>query len=75
MSYGVVKPLMKSDAATEFGHQIRRVTLEQQSEIRIQVGEVSPLKLRVLNGKVEIFGSELPPKVWLTLPRLLQLAV
>ncbi|VVB09292.1 unnamed protein product [Arabis nemorensis] len=75
MSYGVVKPLMNSDAATEFGHQIRRVTLEQQSEIRIQVDRVSPLKLRVIDGKVEIFGSELPQKVWLTLPPLLQLAV
>ncbi|CAH2079943.1 unnamed protein product [Thlaspi arvense] len=65
------KPLMNSDAAsTEFGRRIRRVTLEKQSEIRIQVHHFSPLKLRVLDGKVEIFGSELPPKVWLTfLPR------
>ncbi|CAH2079958.1 unnamed protein product [Thlaspi arvense] len=68
--------MMNSDAAaTEFGHQIRRVTLEKQSEIRIQVHPFSPLKLRVLDGLVEIFGSELPPEVWLTFPPRQQFAV
>ncbi|KAG2307993.1 hypothetical protein Bca52824_027741 [Brassica carinata] len=61
--------------ATEFGPQVRRVTLEKQSEIRIQVPQISPLKLRVLHGKVEIFGSELPRNVWLTFPPLQQFAI
>ncbi|CAF2275608.1 BnaA04g11670D [Brassica napus] len=69
---------MNSDAATgatEFSPQVRRVTLEKQSEIRIQVPQISPLKLRVLHGKVEIFGSELLRNVWLTFPPLQQFAV
>ncbi|CAA7055356.1 unnamed protein product [Microthlaspi erraticum] len=77
-SYGstgpsMAKPLMNSD---ESGHQIRRVVmLKKQTEIRIHVHEISPLKLRVLDGKVEIFGSELPPKAWLTFQPLQQFAV
>ncbi|CAN7059670.1 hypothetical protein IGI04_015818 [Brassica rapa subsp. trilocularis] len=62
-------------AATEFGPQVRRVMLEKQSEIRIQVPQISALKLRVLHGKVEIFGSELPRNTWLTFPPLQQFAV
>ncbi|KAF8112012.1 hypothetical protein N665_0069s0038 [Sinapis alba] len=61
--------------ATEFGPHVRRVTLEKQSEIRIQVPQISPLKLRVVHGKVEIFGSELPRNVWLTFPPLQQFSV
>lgn len=69
--------MSSSDAtsATGFVPQVRRVTLEKQSEIRIQVPQISPLKLRVLHGKVEIFGSELPRNVWLTFPPLQQFAV
>lgn len=62
-------------ATTEFGPQVRRVTLEKQSEIRIEVPQISPLKLRLLYGKVEIFGSEIPRNVWLTFPPLQQFAV
>lgn len=62
-------------ATTEFGPQVRRVTLEKQSEIRIQVPQISPLKIRVLYGNVEIFGSELPQNVWLTFPPLQRFAV
>ncbi|KAJ4902663.1 Protein CLP1-like protein 5 [Raphanus sativus] len=62
-------------ATTEFGPQVRRVTLEKQSEIRIQVPQISPLKIRVLYGNVEIFGSELPQNIWLTFPPLQRFAV
>ncbi|KAF2604603.1 hypothetical protein F2Q70_00027574 [Brassica cretica] len=69
---------MNSDAttaSTEFSPQVRRVKLEKQSEIRIHVTQISPLKLRILHGQVEIFGSELPRNVWLTFPPLQQFAV
>ncbi|ESQ47034.1 hypothetical protein EUTSA_v10028283mg [Eutrema salsugineum] len=71
----MVKPMMNNDAAnaSESGHRI--VKLAPQGEIRIQVHQSSTLKLRVLEGKVEIFGSELPPKVWITFPPLQQFAV
>ncbi|CAH8385102.1 unnamed protein product [Eruca vesicaria subsp. sativa] len=62
--------------STEIDPHVRRVTLQKQSEIRIQVPQMwPPLKLRVLDGKLEIFGSELPRNVWLTFPPLQQFAV
>ncbi|KAL9281783.1 Protein CLP1 5 [Arabidopsis thaliana] len=58
-----------------FGHQIRRVKLEKQSELRIELQPTSPLRLRLLDGKAEIFGYELPHKVWITFPPLMTFAV
>ncbi|KAL1205429.1 CLP1-like protein 5 [Cardamine amara subsp. amara] len=72
----VVRPLMRIDVtATEFSNQTRQVTLGKQQEIRFQVHQTSPLKLRLLDGKVEIFGYELPQNVWLTFPPLLKFSV
>lgn len=46
-----------------------------ESELRIEVGNDSPLRLRLLSGNAEIFGTELPPEIWLTLPPRLKIAV
>ncbi|CAA0406428.1 unnamed protein product [Arabidopsis thaliana] len=58
-----------------FGPQIRRVKLEKQSELRIELQPTSPLRLRLLDGKAEIFGYELPHEVWITFPPLMTFAV
>ncbi|KAL6136428.1 hypothetical protein ACLB2K_061723 [Fragaria x ananassa] len=57
------------------GTGIRQVKLERECELRIEVGNDAPLKLRVLNGTAEIFGTELPPEIWLTFPPRLKFAV
>lgn len=44
----------------------RQVKLEKECELRIEVGPHSPLRLCLLNGTAEIFGTELPPRNWLT---------
>ncbi|KAM5581469.1 protein CLP1 [Rosa sericea] len=57
------------------GGGIRQVKLERECELRIEVGNDAPLKLRLLNGTAEIFGTELPPEIWLTFPPRLKFAV
>ncbi|XP_050383366.1 protein CLP1 homolog [Argentina anserina] len=57
------------------GSEIRQVKLERECELRIEVGNDAPLKLRLLNGTAEIFGTELPPEIWLTFPPRLKFAV
>lgn len=54
---------------------VRQVKLERECELRIEVGNDTPLKLRLLNGTAEIFGTELPPEIWLTFPPRLKFAV
>ena len=53
----------------------KQVKLDRESELRIEVGNDSPLRLRLLNGTAEIFGSELPPEIWQTFPPRLKFAV
>ncbi|KAM1009580.1 hypothetical protein FF1_044998 [Malus domestica] len=53
----------------------RQVKLDRDSELRIEVGYDAPLKLRLLSGTAEIFGTELPPDFWLTFPPRLKFAV
>ncbi|XP_048433879.1 protein CLP1 homolog [Pyrus x bretschneideri] len=53
----------------------RQVKLDRESELRIEVGYDAPLKLRLLSGTAEIFGTELPPYFWLTFPPRLKFAV
>ncbi|KAJ7969404.1 Protein CLP1-like [Quillaja saponaria] len=54
---------------------IRQAKLDRESELRIEVGNDSPLRLRLLNGTAEIYGTELPPQIWLTFPLRLKFAV
>ncbi|XP_057541003.1 protein CLP1 homolog isoform X1 [Amaranthus tricolor] len=53
----------------------RQVKLDRECELRIEVGENSPLRLRLLNGTAEIFGTELPPEIWLNFPPRLKFAI
>lgn len=53
----------------------RQAKLERECELRIEVGENSPLRLRLLNGTAEIFGTEVPPEIWLNLPPRLKFAI
>lgn len=43
-------------------------TLSKESELRIEVGWDTPLRLQLTSGAAEIFGTELPPQYWLTFP-------
>lgn len=54
---------------------IRQVKLDKESELRVEVGPDTPLRLRLLNGTAEIFGTEVPPEIWLTFPPRLKFAV
>ncbi|XP_010256382.1 PREDICTED: protein CLP1 homolog [Nelumbo nucifera] len=46
----------------------RQVKLDKESELRVEVGIETPLRLRLLTGNAEIFGTELPPEIWLCFP-------
>ncbi|XP_058107960.1 protein CLP1 homolog [Magnolia sinica] len=46
----------------------RQFKLAKESELRIEVGMETSLRLRLLSGTAEIFGTELPPENWLTFP-------
>ncbi|KAH1038547.1 hypothetical protein J1N35_040290 [Gossypium stocksii] len=77
MSYGgattMTAPLAIGGSAS--ASTIKQVKLERESELRIEVGNETPLKLRLLNGSAEIFGSELAPEMWLTFAPRLKFAV
>ncbi|CAH9137201.1 unnamed protein product [Cuscuta epithymum] len=54
---------------------VRQEKLDKECELRIEVSADTPLRLRVLNGTAEIFGTELPPEIWITFPPRLKFAV
>ncbi|KAL7232409.1 hypothetical protein ACSBR2_010434 [Camellia fascicularis] len=54
---------------------IRQVKLDKECELRIEVGPDTPLRLRLLTGTAEIFGTEIAPEIWLTFPPRLKFAV
>ncbi|KAJ9135189.1 hypothetical protein P3X46_032398 [Hevea brasiliensis] len=72
MAYGGASTAMTAVTATP---TIKQVKLERESELRIEVANDMPLRLRLLNGTAEIFGTELPPEMWLTFPPRLKFAV
>ncbi|KAG9451736.1 hypothetical protein H6P81_004640 [Aristolochia fimbriata] len=53
----------------------RQFKLAKESELRIEVGEETSLRLRLLAGTAEIFGTELPPENWLDFPPRLKFAI
>lgn len=73
MAYGGGVPAAMSGLASASASTIKQVKLERESELRIEVGE-TPLRLRLLNGNAEIYGTELPPEIWLTFPPRLKFA-
>ncbi|KAA8548315.1 hypothetical protein F0562_004744 [Nyssa sinensis] len=53
----------------------RQVKLDKECELRIEVSPDMPLRLRLLTGTAEIFGTEIAPEIWLTFPPRLKFAV
>lgn len=74
MAYGGA-PAAMTGIGSASASTVRQVKLDKESELRIEVGNETPLNLRVLNGNAEIFGTELPPEIWLTFPPRLKFAV
>ncbi|KAK6913201.1 Clp1, N-terminal beta-sandwich domain [Dillenia turbinata] len=54
---------------------LRQVKLDKESELRVEVGPDTPLRLRLLTGSAEIFGTEIAPEIWLNFPPRLNFAV
>ncbi|KAK3004313.1 hypothetical protein RJ639_018864 [Escallonia herrerae] len=57
------------------GPSTRQVKLDKECELRVEVSPEAPLRLRILSGTAEIFGTEIPPEIWLTFPPSLKFAV
>ncbi|KAK8948163.1 hypothetical protein KSP40_PGU022236 [Platanthera guangdongensis] len=53
----------------------RQVKLAKESELRIEVAADSPFRVRLLSGTAEIFGTELPPGNWLSIPSRQKFAI
>lgn len=53
----------------------RKYKLQKENELRVEVGTDSPLKLQLVMGTAEIFGTELPPMFWMTFPPAHKFAV
>lgn len=75
MAYGGAAPGAPAMAGSTSASTIRQVKLDRESELRVEVANDSPLRLRLVNGTAEIFGTELPPENWLTFPPRLKFAV
>ncbi|KAJ6842306.1 protein CLP1-like protein [Iris pallida] len=56
-----------SSAAAAAG-PARQFNLATESELRVEVGQESPLRVRLVSGTAEIFGTELPPENWISIP-------
>ncbi|KAM7511383.1 hypothetical protein LguiB_010258 [Lonicera macranthoides] len=54
---------------------LRQLKLDKECELRVEASPDFPLRLRVLNGTAEIFGTEIPPEIWVTFPPRLKFAV
>ncbi|URE10796.1 Pre-mRNA cleavage complex II protein Clp1 [Musa troglodytarum] len=46
----------------------RPFKLAKESDLRIEVGTDAPLRVRLLSGTAEIFGTEMPGGNWLSIP-------
>ncbi|KAL0908001.1 hypothetical protein M5K25_022462 [Dendrobium thyrsiflorum] len=53
----------------------RQFVLEKESELRVEVGPEATLRLRLTAGAAEVFGAELPPGKWITVPALQNIAL
>ncbi|KAL7150860.1 hypothetical protein ABFS83_05G142400 [Erythranthe nasuta] len=73
MAYG--GPALAPTAPPSGSKTVRQVKLDKECELRVEVSPDSPLRLRVLNGTAEIYGTEIPPEIWLNFPPRLKFAV
>jgi hypothetical protein len=62
-------------AGTGAAATTRKFKLQKENELRVEVGMDAPLKLQLVNGTAEIFGTELPPLFWMTFPAAHKFAV
>ncbi|KAG0600344.1 hypothetical protein M758_11G026100 [Ceratodon purpureus] len=62
-------------AGTGAGSTTRKFKLQRENELRVEVGMDSSLKLQLVSGTAEIFGTELPPMFWMTFPAAHKFAV
>jgi polyribonucleotide 5'-hydroxyl-kinase len=46
----------------------RQYKLAPQSELRVEVLLDAPLRVRLVTGTAEMFGTELPPEGWVPIP-------
>ncbi|KAJ4808661.1 hypothetical protein LUZ62_021227 [Rhynchospora pubera] len=53
----------------------RQVKLAKECELRVEVGPDAPLRVRLVAGTAEIYGSELPPDIWLPVPPRSKIAI
>jgi polyribonucleotide 5'-hydroxyl-kinase len=53
----------------------RQFKLDPQSELRVEVLPDAPLRVRLVSGTAEIFGTELPPEGWVPVPPRSKIAV
>ncbi|KAI5083036.1 hypothetical protein GOP47_0002779 [Adiantum capillus-veneris] len=54
---------------------VTRHKLQKESELRVEVGWESSIRLQVIDGTAEIFGTELPPQFKLTFTAGLKFAI
>ncbi|KAL8097807.1 protein CLP1 homolog [Apium graveolens] len=52
-----------------------QVKLEKECELRVEVSPDSSLRLRLVTGTAEIFGTEIAPQIWLSFPPSVKFAV
>ncbi len=57
------------------GSTSRKFKLQRESELRVEVGWETPLRLQLMAGTAEVFGTELPPAFWLSFPPAFKFAV
>ena len=50
------------------GVKTAQFQLGKECELRVEIGDDSRLRLRLVSGTAEIFGTELPPQNWLSFP-------
>ena len=53
----------------------RQCKLDPKSELRVEVPPDAPLRVRLVAGTAEIFGTELPPEGWVPIPPRSKIAV
>ncbi|XP_078177523.1 CLP-similar protein 3 isoform X2 [Carex rostrata] len=53
----------------------RQVKLARECELRVEVGPDMPLRIRLLAGTAEVYGSELPLDIWLSIPPRSKIAI
>ncbi|KAF8691525.1 hypothetical protein HU200_040672 [Digitaria exilis] len=53
----------------------RQFKLDPRSELRVEVPPDAPLRVRLVAGTAEIFGTELPPEGWVPIPPRSKIAI